>query len=97
MASAVNLLLWIMLLVAAIAAFVVIGLLLVRRRLLRLLRPREGPRERCRCGYDLRGIQVPRCPECGRVIGFDKTFAELGVSESEVRNHIESRHSQEAL
>lgn len=40
----------------------------------------------CRkCGYELTGLNVPRCPECGCALGFTKTFEELGLSDDEVR------------
>ena len=42
---------------------------------------------RCTCGYILDGLEVPRCPECGRMIGFNKTPEELGISEQEMRAH----------
>lgn len=41
---------------------------------------------RCTCGYLLVGLTVPRCPECGRMIGFDKTPEELGLTEQELRD-----------
>jgi len=41
---------------------------------------------RCRCGYVVENLSVPRCPECGRAIGFDKSFEELGISEEELRH-----------
>jgi|SRR6266516_4617084 len=44
---------------------------------------REG--KRCMCGYELVGLEVPRCPECGRAIGFDKTFEELGITPEEIK------------
>ena len=39
----------------------------------------------CRCGYLLVGLTVPRCPECGRAVGFDKTFEELGIGRDELK------------
>ena len=39
----------------------------------------------CVCGYSLQGLTVPRCPECGRAVGFDKTFEELGISQDELK------------
>ena len=64
-----------------------------------IVRIREGPTERARrrakranavrkctkCGYILKGLALPRCPECGRAIGFTKTFEELGVTKEELR------------
>lgn len=63
-------------------------------------------KRRClRCGYDLYALAVPRCPECGVMVGFEKTMAEIGLTEDEIRsienrpmdnnaatNTIESRH-----
>lgn len=44
------------------------------------------PLAQCRkCGYDLRGLTLPRCPECGSLWGFKKTAEELGIRESEMR------------
>jgi len=47
------------------------------------------------CGYDLTGYQMPRCPECGKAIGFCKTFEELGVDETEVLRHVEDKRRQQ--
>jgi hypothetical protein len=33
-----------------------------------------------RCGYDLQQSPLPRCPECGALIGFKKSAEELGVT-----------------
>jgi hypothetical protein len=46
---------------------------------------RAGDELRCACGYVLRGTSLPRCPECGRAAGFDKTFEELGIRPEELR------------
>ena len=48
---------------------------------------------RCKCGYLLVGLEIPRCPECGRMIGFDKTPQELGVSEEMMRAEAERRRA----
>ena len=43
---------------------------------------REEIERRCaRCGYDLRGLELPRCPECGTLWGFRVPLDELGLSE----------------
>lgn len=47
-----------------------------------------------RCGYNLSGLSIPRCPECGAAVGFDKTFSELGVDEAEVIRHTDRRRSE---
>lgn len=36
-----------------------------------------------KCGFDLRGAPIPRCPECGCLYGFTKTAQELGLSPEE--------------
>jgi len=41
--------------------------------------------KRCVCGYALVGLELPRCPECGRAIGFDKSFEEMGIDPKEIR------------
>ena len=58
----------------------------IARNIDRWQRHERDHRVRClKCGYDLRGLTLPRCPECGCAIGFDKTFAELGIPEDEIR------------
>jgi hypothetical protein len=91
---------WLGILSAIIAVNVVLWL--VSRLLFsRFFRPSKNRaiEARCRCGYILKGLQSPRCPECGRAIGFDKTFEELGLSADEMRSlknaaSPKSRHMQ---
>jgi hypothetical protein len=46
----------------------------------------------CRCcGYDLQGLTLPRCPECGTLRGFSVPMARLGLSEQEIREWSERR------
>ena len=52
--------------------------------------------ERCPCGYPLQGLALARCPECGRVIGFDATAEELGLSDRELKRAIEVRKRRAA-
>ncbi len=60
-----------------------------RRRELRResVRPLTCPH----CGYNMRGSEIPRCPECGKAWGFDRTFEELGIAESQVIDHLRQR------
>ena len=47
-------------------------------------RRREENRLRCQhCGYDLRGLNYPRCPECGTIRGFDMPIDELPLTDEE--------------
>jgi hypothetical protein len=50
----------------------------------------------CRCGYSLQNLEIPRCPECGRAVGFDVSFADLGIDEHDVRRHIQSKRGPRA-
>lgn len=55
---------------------------------------REAPNAvstRCRCGYELDNLDRIRCPECGRVFGFDATPEALGLSDEELRRATEAR------
>ena len=74
-----------------LALFVLLILVVFIRAIIRLRRRLVGNRREpalaCRCGYNLAGLDIPRCPECGRAIGFNKTFAELGVDEQQVMRH----------
>ena len=87
-----------------VSAPIVFGVILVTvRMVLRFAARRRRTREpraevrRCVCGYRLAGIAMPRCPECGRAIGFDKTFEELGLTDDELRRIREraERHPPE--
>jgi hypothetical protein len=55
------------------------------------------PSDRCKCGYSLGELDTARCPECGRVIHFDATPEELGLSREELeraqRKRLERRQS----
>jgi hypothetical protein len=79
--------------------YIIIGILLVigsvgvarYRRSHRKLHPEV---RRCKCGYALTGLSIPRCPECGRAIGFDRTFEDLGISEEEVRQNVARKQAE---
>lgn len=53
----------------------------------RLAARRSLPQEpaRCRCGYPMGALDSVRCPECGRVAGFDATADELGLTREQLR------------
>ncbi len=48
-------------------------------------RVRDGISFCVRCGYDLRGLDLPRCPECGVLRGFTVPLEDLGLTETEIR------------
>ena len=58
------------------------GLSFVRRR--RAWQRPPGP-VRCRCGYLMEQLDTVRCPECGRVSGFDATAEELELTDEQLR------------
>jgi hypothetical protein len=41
--------------------------------------------DRCKCGYLLENLSIARCPECGRVFGFDATAEELGLTSEQLQ------------
>jgi hypothetical protein len=54
------------------------------RRFLKHVAAPPDPQECCPCGYILENLSMPRCPECGRVIGFNATAEELGLTDEEL-------------
>ena len=84
-----------MLAVAAIAVVSMVGRRLWRRKLKDILREPDNEPMHCgQCGYDVRGLDIPRCPECGCAFGFDRTFEELGLDEEEVRQRVRKRRQE---
>ena len=65
----------------------------VTRQVVKIIR-RRRPKlviNRCSCGYELTKLELIRCPECGKVFGFNATPEELGLSEEELRRTAEAR------
>lgn len=82
---------WVGLLPALLLVAVLVGPTM--RRWIQAHRP-DLPASRCaKCGYDLTGIALPRCPECGCAVGFDRSFADMGVSEEELQALSKKRSS----
>ena len=73
----------------------VVAVVAFRRAQERRRRKQFGERnvQRCKCGYLLSGLEIPRCPECGRLAGFTKTGDELGISEEEMRAYAAQKKS----
>jgi hypothetical protein len=75
-------------LLSALPLIVLIALVVVVRLGIRRLirgRKRPAPVERCKCGYSLDNLSVARCPECGRVFGFDVTAEDLGLTTEQLQ------------
>lgn len=53
--------------------------------------------ERCKCGYPLKDLDLGRCPECGRVITFDATPEELGLTREQLARIAEKRRDRANL
>src|SRR6266545_2730431 len=51
--------------------------------------------EQCRCGYPLKDLDVARCPECGRVVGFDVTSEELGLTIEQLQRAQAARRARD--
>jgi hypothetical protein len=60
-----------------------------------VFRPRPSTQRCVKCGYDLQGLTLPRCPECGCLVGFDKTLTELGLSEAELRAYAAAKQARQ--
>ncbi len=88
-----NILIVMLMLAIPIVLLVVVILALGWIRRTALARLRDDTRRCRRCGYDLRGLEIPRCPECGCVIGFTTTFADMGISEDAVRDHVRCKQA----
>jgi hypothetical protein len=91
--------LWPLILKMGIVLFAMLVAAFVLRRLLKRWERHSKERAkvaRCRCGYPLEGLALARCPECGRVLHFNATAEELGLSEAELRRAIEVKKRREA-
>lgn len=67
-------------------------------RLIRLRNQVVGrePGVRCkRCGYDLRGLIVPRCPECGCLFGFEEPIGAIGLTEQDLESRFHGQEEEE--
>lgn len=49
-----------------------------------------------KCGYSLAGLELPRCPECGALRGFNVPLEALGLTEEEVREGFARRRRAQA-
>lgn len=91
--------LWPLLIKILLLLFVTLVVGFFLRRMLKrwAKRPAEQPViVRCSCGYQLKGLTLARCPECGRVIGFDATAEELGLDEQQLKRVIQIRNRRAA-
>ena len=66
-----------------------IGILYLRK-MRRALREKPAEAIACgKCGYQMDGLSMPRCPECGTLRGFDVPLDQLGLTEGELREGFE--------
>jgi len=89
-----QLLFWICCVITVVSVVVIAARVMVWLR--RLATTKSEPEHRCKCGYIVANLKMPRCPECGCAIGFNKSFAELGIDEKDVRRHVESQAPTQA-
>ncbi len=80
---------------AFIAFCFLVGLVhhMLRRQSHRRRKARSSERDPVlclRCGYNLRGLEVPRCPECGTLRGFRVPLDRLGLTEADLRRKREA-------
>ena len=59
-------------------------------------RKKQEPTNQCKCGYTLDNLSAARCPECGRVFGFDVTAEELGLSNEQLERAQVARTRRKA-
>ena len=52
---------------------------------------------RCVCGYEMDQLDTIRCPECGRVQGFEVTAEELELTPEQLRLAKEKRESRRRI
>ena len=69
---------------------------LLRRAVQRYLsiQPNAGEMT-CACGYPLGDLDRARCPECGRVLHFDATPEELGLTDQQLEE-IQTKQKRRA-
>ena len=67
----------------------------IRRRRLKSQVSQHTDELLCHCGYPLDQLCVLRCPECGRVAGFDASGHDLGLDETQLRRAAEKRHERQ--
>ena len=84
----------------AILTMALAAMIGVRKRLNRWHQRRRAWRAEKRvgkcanCGYPLKGLDIPRCPECGALRGFKKPLTELGLTEEEIRAGFARRRQE---